>query len=199
MQGFPWPGKARELGCDNQKLFVEFLFARVDYMRFRLADYQDLAQLKDMYQQIIRDMNGKGIQIWDDIYPCEFFKGDIECKQLYVLLDDQEIISAFALRGTNGGENSVKWQDRQSKALYMDRFAVNVQYSQKGIGSLMIGYAKQAARELGAEYLRLFVVDINRPAICLYEKNGFIKADGVFEEVFDDGFKLHEYGYEIKL
>lgn len=34
----------------------------------------------------------------------------------------------------------------------------------------MIAKAKEIAREQGAEYLRLFVADINRPAIQLYEK-----------------------------
>lgn len=43
------------------------------------------------------------------------------------------------------------------------------------------------------------MVDINIPAIQLYKKNGFVKADGIYDEVFDDGFVLHEYGYEIKL
>ena len=45
----------------------------------------------------------------------------------------------------------------------------------------------------------LFVVDVNEPAINLYRKNGFTKASGVYEEVFDDGFMLREYGYEIEV
>ena len=32
-----------------------------------------------------------------------------------------------------------------------------------------------------------------------YRRNGFAKADGVYEETFSDGFALHEYGYEIKV
>lgn len=59
--------------------------------------------------------------------------------------------------------------------------------------------AKKVAKDLKAEYLRLFVVDINKPAINFYEKNGFVKASGVYYEVFDDGFELCEIGYEIKL
>ena len=58
---------------------------------------------------------------------------------------------------------------------------------------------KEISKSLGAEYLRLFVVDINKPAIRLYQKNGFTKVDGVYDEVFDDGYVLREIGYEIKL
>ena len=62
----------------------------------------------------------------------------------------------------------------------------------------MLAEARELAGALGAEYLRLFVVDINEPAIRLYGKKGFIKAAGIYEEGFDDGFTLHEYGYKIK-
>ena len=46
---------------------------------------QDLEQLKAVYREIIRDMEARGIDIWDDIYPCEFFADDIKKKRLYVL------------------------------------------------------------------------------------------------------------------
>ncbi len=63
----------------------------------------------------------------------------------------------------------------------------------------MLEKAKATARNLGAAYLRLFVVDINKPAINLYMKNGFKKVNGVYDEVIEDGFVLHEYGFETAL
>ena len=115
------------------------------------------------------------------------------------MTDHEEIISAFALCDTNAGEKTVQWQENSAKALYIDRLGVNVQYAKRGIGSFMLAKAKEIAKASKAEYLRLFVVNVNEPAIKLYIKNGFIKADGIFNEVFDDGFTLHEYGYEAKL
>jgi ribosomal protein S18 acetylase RimI-like enzyme len=93
----------------------------------------------------------------------------------------------------------VNWKYNAGKALYIDRLGVNVNYSRKGIGSYMLTKAREKAKNLGAEYLRLFVVDINEPAICLYTKNGFTKASGVYDEVIDEELVLHEYGYEILL
>lgn len=168
-------------------------------MDFRLAVMQDLAKLKDVYKEIIKNMNENGIQIWDDIYPCEIFEEDIKNNRLYILISNNEIISAFALCDTNIGEKAVEWNDKYAKAMYIDRLGVNIKYSKKGIGSLMIAKAKEIAITLGAEYLRLFVVDINKPAIQLYHKNNFLKVNGVYDEVFDDGLVLHEFGYEIKL
>jgi ribosomal protein S18 acetylase RimI-like enzyme len=168
-------------------------------MDFRLAVMRDLPQLKVVYKDIIQNMNDNQIEIWDDIYPCEFFKEDIKNKQLYVLYDNIEIISAFVLCSTISGEKSVNWKDNAGKALYIDRLGVNVNYSRKGIGSYMLTKARETAKTLGAEYLRLFVVDINEPAIRLYTKNGFTKATGVYDEMIDDALVLHEYGYEILL
>ncbi len=166
---------------------------------FRSAVMQDLPQLKDMYGRIVKNMEEQGIPIWDEIYPAEFLAEDIEKQRLYVLLDNEKIVSAFALCDTNAGENTVQWKNDGAKAVYIDRLGVNVRYAKKGVASFMLARAKEIAKASGAAYLRLFVVDINEPAINLYRKNGFTKVSGVYEEVFDDGFALREYGYEIEV
>lgn len=168
-------------------------------MNFRLADMQDLQQLHSMYQEIIRDMCEKGIDIWDEIYPCAFFADDIRQKKLYVLCDGETIAAAYTLCDSNPGSEAVVWQNDTGKALYLDRFGVNVRCMRKGIGSIMLQKAEETARQQGAAHLRLFVVDINTPAIRLYEKNGFARASGRFDEVIDDDLTLHEYGYEKAL
>lgn len=168
-------------------------------MDFRLAVMQDLSQLKAVYKDIIQNMNNNKIEIWDDIYPCEFFEEDIRNSRLYVLLNKDEIVSAFALCDTNSGEREIEWQDNKCNALYLDRLGVSVNYARMGIGCFMLEKAKEIARCLGAEYLRLFVVDINKPAIHLYAKNGFIQGNGVYDEVIDDDFVLREYGFEVAL
>lgn len=170
-----------------------------DKMEFRLARMDDLEELKAMYRQIVKNMNDNNIQIWDNIYPCDFFVNDIKDNQMYVLIDKNEIISAFVLCNTNTGAKQVQWNENLGKSIYLDRLGVNIKYGNKGIGTLMIEKAKKIAKSKGFDFLRLFVVDINIPAINLYVKNGFIKAEGIYDEVFDDGFVLHEYGYEIEV
>lgn len=168
-------------------------------MEFRLAVLQDLPQLKSVYKEIIQNMNRSQIQIWDEIYPCEFFEEDIKNNRLYVLTQNAEIISAFALCNSNSGENAVEWKNNNGNPVYLDRFGVNVKYSRKGIGSLMLTKAKEAAKSKDADYLRLFVVDRNQPAINLYEKNGFRRGEGIYDEIIDDDLTLHEFGYEMRL
>ena len=62
----------------------------------------------------------------------------------------------------------------------------------------MLRNAAELALQKNAEYLRLFVVDINEPAVNLYRENGFAQVEGIYEEKFDD-FVLREYGFEKRL
>lgn len=167
-------------------------------MNLRLADLSDLPELKLVYQKIISNMNKENIQIWDEIYPCSFFEEDIKKRRLYVLTENGEIASAFALCSSNSGTDYINWKDKADKALYIDRFGVNVNYLRRGVGSMMLKKAAELAKEEGANCLRLFVVDINKPAINLYIKNGFEKADGIYDEIIDDDLVLHQFGFEIR-
>ncbi|WP_294360833.1 hypothetical protein [uncultured Clostridium sp.] len=54
-------------------------------MNFRMANIDDLPQLEDVYKRIINNMNINNIEIWDEIYPCEFFYDDIANNRLYIL------------------------------------------------------------------------------------------------------------------
>lgn len=166
-------------------------------MKLRLANKQDLPQLKTMYKDIVENMNKNKIIIWDDVYPSIFFESDILNKQLYVLEDDSVIVSAFCLCDDN--IDSIQWKEPAAKALYIQRLGVNVLYMQKGIGSKTLDEAKEIARKLNYNYLRLLVVDFNYPAINLYLKNGFVKKEGVHSEVIDEEIILYEHGYEIEL
>jgi len=169
-------------------------------MDFRLAKINDLPKLKAMYKNIIDNMNRNNIPIWDEIYPCEFFRDDIENNRLYLLVEENEdIVAAFALCESNAGESYVKWENAYDKALYLDRFGVNVDYSRRGIGSIMLEHAITLSKQKNAKYLRLFVVDINKPAINVYLKNGFRQVDGIYEEKIDDDLILREYGFEIEV
>lgn len=167
-------------------------------MDLKLAAMDDLPELKAVYKKIIECMDENNIPIWDDIYPCELFNEDIKSNRLYILTENSDIISAFVLSESNAGSENIIWKNKHAKALYLDRLGVNVNYMRRGIGGLTLVKAIALAKEKGAEYLRLFVADINKPAISLYIKSGFLPADGLYEEIIDDGFILRELGFEIK-
>lgn len=167
-------------------------------MKLRLANTDDLPQLRIVFDEIIENMNRQNIEIyWDEVYPYEYFVKDIESRHLYILEDNGVIAAAFALSDSFGEIEGVRWQDNSAKAVYLERLGVNVKYQHKGVSSEALREAIAVAASQGAEYLRLFVVDVNFPAVKLYEKYGFKKADGLYYEPVDD-FLLPELCYEIK-
>jgi len=168
-------------------------------MELRLGEKKDLPQLKKVYDRIIENMNNNNIKIWNEYYPYEIFENDIEEGNLYLLTEKKDIIAAFALFEQKDTENNLMWENNQEKVMYINRVGVNPNYLRQGIGSLVIEKAKELAKQKGAKYLRLFVVDINRPAINLYLKNGFRQVKGVHEEVTNDDVILIEYGFEIAI
>ncbi|MEF9952967.1 MAG: GNAT family N-acetyltransferase [Clostridium sp.] len=167
-------------------------------MNIRLANECDLQRLKEIYTKVVNHMKRENICIWDDVYPCEFLINDIKGNHLYLLVEDNNILGAFALSDSNSGEKYIQWNNPYAKALYIDRFAVNIDYIRQGIGGIMLQHAANITRDRGIEYLRLFVVEENIPAINLYTKNGFKKLNGVYEEHIED-FVLREYGFEMKI
>ena len=170
-------------------------------MEFRLAEPADLAQLKSVFLKIIEKMNAENGQIWDDTYPCEFFENDIKNRRLYVLTEAEVILSAFALWELDPGDerNELSWESDPAPAFYFGRFGVNVEHRKGGIGSIMIANAATTAKAKGAEYLRVFVAEKNKPAISFYLKNGFEKTNVIYDEAFDEDFVLRQFGFEKKL
>lgn len=167
-------------------------------MKCRLANMEDLPRIKAVYEAIIERMNRENIQIWDDVYPCSFFSEDIKDNRFYVLEEGGEIAAAFALCGFHTGAEQMDWEEKHGKAWYIDRLGVNVNFLRKGIGRAALKHAADLARAKGADYLRLFVVDSNEPAIKLYQNSGFKMANGCYEERIDEDLTLKEFGFELK-
>lgn len=168
-------------------------------MNFRLAGPDDLPPLNEVFRRIVAHMDEQGICIWDDVFPFMHFEEDVCKKRLHLLTDGETIAAAFSLCDFSEAAECVEWPRRTGKSLYFNRFGVNPDYQRRGVGSLALKNAALFSKESGVDCLRLFVVDINTPAIRLYEKNGFVRAGGIYREVIDEDLTLNEFGYELPL
>ena len=169
-------------------------------MKTRLATTTDLPTLKTMYEKIVEKMNNDGICIWNEFYPYEEFEQDIKKKNLYVMTKQNNIIAAFGLYQKVCGSENFEWENTACDALYIARVGVNINNLRQGIGGEIIKQAKTIAKQHGAIYLRLNVVEINQPAIKLYQKNGFKQVNGTYKEFSPTLNKtLCEYGFELKI
>lgn len=169
-------------------------------MECRPAIKNDLTEINSMYKDIVKNMIKNGFTNWDDIYPFCMFEEDIRNKNLYVIVHNNEVVACFALLDTVMGQDEIIWEDLNTKAMYLSRLGVNTKYLKQGIGALAVDHAKRITKEKGCDYLRLFVVDFNKPALNLYLKSGFKQATGEYskESTSDDNYLL-EYAYEIKV
>lgn len=170
-----------------------------DLFCFREAGMHDLDDLKEMYGRIVKDMDEAGIRIWDSVYPCEVLADDIRKSHMYVFESGMKIAGAFALCRRDDLRNAVSWHDCRAEALYIERLAVSVRWRRRHLGDMIMKTAALLAERAGVQYVRLFVADINIPAILLYRENGYEKVQGVYDELLEDGSVLHESGYEIRI
>ena len=92
----------------------------------------------------------------------------------------------------------MSWQAPAAPALYLARLGVAPACRRTGVGSRALQAAMALASGQGAQYLRLFVVENNAPALAFYRKNGFFKVSGCREEDVGTGV-LRELGFEVCL
>ena len=167
-------------------------------MKTRQAAPADLPRLNEMYRALARQMAGQGHAIWDDVYPCVCLPGDIQAGRLFVLEDGGAPKTAFALCRDDAAAAAMGWQAPAAPALYLARLGEAPACRRTGVGSQALQAAMALASGQGAQYLRLFVVENNAPALAFYRKNGFSKVSGCREEDVGTGV-LRELGFEVCL
>ena len=67
------------------------------------------------------------------------------------------------------------------------------------MGTQAVRQAMAQAEKRGAEVLRLFLAEGNEPAFRLYQKLGFRRAPGIYEEAIGAQRILRQSGWEISL
>lgn len=167
-------------------------------MEFCLAGMKDLAEVEQMYRRIVADMEKKGLFIWNQYYPAEVLGEDIAQRRLYVCREGGAIWGAFALTEVEEGEEDIRWTI-PGKALYLDRLGVEPARSGKGVGTQAVRQAMDQAEKRGMAVLRLFLAEGNEPAFRLYQKLGFRRAPGIYEEAIGAQRILRQSGWEISL
>lgn len=167
-------------------------------MEFRQAKQDDLLPLLRMYEKIIQKMNAEGIQSGMMYIPVRILREISKNRRFFVAQEGDSLQRDLLCAIPTTGRMQWIGQSRRPAPVTW------IVWGQPGVrragrGGQMLSYAMALARQKGAAYLRLFVVDCNLPAIGLYRKSGFVQAGGVYEEQIDKDLSLREYGFEIRL
>jgi GNAT superfamily N-acetyltransferase len=170
----------------------------MDGLRVRDASVGDLEGLKALYARVVAGMDAAGVRIWSADYPWLAIRSDVAAGDLRVAEKDGVLLGACALNLTAANCDDAPWAEPDAPARYLGRLGVDPAHAREGVATALVADAAQRAREAGAKWLRLFVVDVNAPAIRFYEALGFSRRSGIFQLDLG-GSLLHEYPYELEL
>jgi ribosomal protein S18 acetylase RimI-like enzyme len=145
----------------------------------RKATKNDIAALTSLYERAIdyEDSHSKYTSWQKGIYPTEdTARAGIEKDSLFVLEENGDVLASVVLDHRQPPEyRNIPWgiSSVYNKILVIHILCVDPEYSGGGLGTTLLNFIKQYAKEIGCEAIRLNTTARNAPARHLYEKNGF--------------------------
>jgi ribosomal protein S18 acetylase RimI-like enzyme len=156
----------------------------MDKYIFELATRDDALEILKLYRGLI----GTAGCTWNLNYPDEeIVNDDIKNESLYLLKEDNQIISA-AFAGHSDELQNLKWLS--GNPCDLARICVLQSKQNQGIGSLMLKNIVEAAKKRGFDGIRMLVSKNNPSALALYDKNGFTRYGEV--NMYDIDFYCYE-------
>ena len=105
----------------------------------------------------------------DEVIDKEEFKEKIQAKEIYIAKTEEKIVGYMTLNIKEKSNPIMKYK----KYLTIEAICVDKDERSKGIGTLLLNYAKNKGKEKGCTDLYLTVNKENENAIKLYENLGF--------------------------
>ncbi len=117
---------------------------------------------------------------------------------LYVAKMNGIMVGSIALTHNANAEvaEELKYiEEEQDDILYVHEFIVHPDYLRQGIGTNILSFADEVAKQEGVKCLRLYVYEKNSVAIKAYERNGYVfieKVDIGLSDLGLEWFCLYE-------
>lgn len=144
------------------------------------ANFSMLVEINEIYLKCREHLFENGILQWDDQYPNkEYFRECIENNNLFVLMNDAEIVGHVVLNEWESDEwNNISWEG--NKPIIVHSLMINPLIQGKGIGTEFVKQCEELAIERGYKSVRLDAYSGNEKALRLYEKLGYHRKGSVF-------------------
>ena len=166
---------------------VPTLELNISYTR---ATRADIPEVIGVYQSLV----GAPGCTWDDYYPnIETAEFDIDKNWLYVLKKHDKIIAVASI-GDFDELGDLKWKPKNPCELA--RIGVRPEYQKQGVGTLMLHFCFETAKNQGYDGIRILVAKINAAALALYEKNGFERCGEVVK--YDIDFYCYQKTFDCQ-
>ena len=156
-----------------------------DPVDVRLGDAGDLDDLLALLRDCVRDMQGRGLDQWDDVYPDRAtLAADLDARSLYLAAHGpppaRVLLGAFTLNQRQDPEYAdVSWRIAAAPIAVVHRLMVSPRAQRTGVGSFLMRFAEAEAYRLGFRAIRLDTHDDNARALALYRGLGYRQAGAV--------------------
>lgn len=143
-------------------------------MNIRRAVIGELDEIMQLIKLAIDDMQQRGIDQWDNIYPNKkVITEDILDNNLFVY-EDGGIKGIIVLNEHQDEEyKAVNWKYQNVRALVIHRLCISPQYQGKGAAKVLVKFADEHARKNGYASIRLDTFIYNERACRLYKSFGY--------------------------
>jgi ribosomal protein S18 acetylase RimI-like enzyme len=143
----------------------------------KLLNINNLNEVMIIIKNVIADMNEKGINQWDDVYPnMEIITNDIESNTAFGYFDENMLVGYIALNENYSPEYDLLNWKSSGNPLIIHRLSVAPQNQGKGIAKKCIRFAEEYAKKYNFKSIRLDAFSDNPGALRLYENLNYEKA-----------------------
>ena len=147
-------------------------------MIIRVGEYRDIVAIMDIFKKAIADMDAKGINQWDDIYPSEdVLLNDIRQNNIIVSVNAMNTIQGVIVLDEHQdiAYEDIKWKYNLGKQLIIHRLCIHPNFQGEGIARMLIKYAECIGIEQKYKSIRLDAFIPNIRACRMYEQLGYHK------------------------
>lgn len=145
----------------------------------RKAIKEDITAIADTYRELLtyEQQFGSNSNWKLDVYPTIAVpKSKVPTETMYVLEENGEVCASMVLNHDQAEEyTEIKWQypGEKDDVLVIHTLCIPPQKAGHGHGQQMVEYAKEYARTIRCNVIRIDTYAYNEPAKKLYLKNGF--------------------------
>ena len=148
----------------------------------RRAKLSEIDKIITITRACAAKMIAEHIFQWNDQYPNkEAFLNDLQRNELYVLLDDLEIIGCIVVSTFKDSEyNGVAWLTEESSHYYIHRLAIDPAFQGKGFAKALMDFAENLAQEANITSIRLDTFSQNERNNRFYEARGYTRLGNIY-------------------
>ncbi len=159
----------------------------------RIARYEDLDQILNIIKETIEDLTEQGNFQWSETYPTEnHMKEDIKKASLYIFEKNNEVAGFICLnKHEDIAYKPLPWR-KKGEAIVIHRFAVKRCYQRQKIGTKLIEFAENFARNKGIYYLKVDTNSKNIRMNALFKKMGFVFIGTIHLRNLTDPFNCYD-------